>query len=76
MPKPIGVWRRQLVVSKVLNYVERSVTATYDRQSYHAEKRYALKAWATRLEEIVSGKRRVSKVVAIAARKAQRGCGG
>ena len=70
MPKPIDVWRIQLVVSKVLNYVERSVTATYHRQSYDAEKRYGLKAWATRLKEIVFRTRRVSKAVAIAARKA------
>ena len=46
----------RLVVSKILNYVESSVTAIYDRYPYDAEKRHALEAWAAYLEGILSGK--------------------
>jgi integrase len=48
----IGIGR--VVVSKILNHVERSVTAVYDRHSYDAEKRAALKRWDRRLAEIVT----------------------
>jgi len=47
----LGVSR--LTVAKILNHVESGVTAVYDRHSYDAEKRAALKAWATRLDAIV-----------------------
>lgn len=43
----------RLVVSKILNHVERSITAIYDRHSYDKEKRYALEAWGNKLEEII-----------------------
>ena len=43
----------RLVVSKILNHVEQGVTRVYDRHSYDKEKREALDAWATRLEEII-----------------------
>ncbi len=46
----------RLVVSKILNHVENSVTAIYDRHGYDAEKRHALEAWAAHLEGILSGK--------------------
>jgi len=49
----MGVSR--LTVAKVLNHVERGVTAVYDRHSYDAEKRQALDAWARRLHAIVTG---------------------
>jgi integrase len=35
----------RLVVAKVLNHVDRGVTAIYDRHSYDAEKRVALETW-------------------------------
>jgi len=41
-------------VRKILNHVEKEVTAVYDRHSYDAEKREALEAWAKRLMMIVS----------------------
>lgn len=44
----------RLVVSKILNHVENSVTAIYDRHSYDNEKRNALEAWANRLKEIIN----------------------
>lgn len=50
----LGISR--LVVSKLLNHVERSVTAIYDRHSYDNEKREALERWSKKLEEIVYGK--------------------
>ncbi len=54
MTGDLGIGR--LTVSKILNHVERGVTAVYDRHSYDAEKRQALEAWGQRLEEIVSGR--------------------
>jgi integrase len=47
----IGIPR--LVVSKLLNHVENSVTAIYDRYSYDKEKRVAIDAWSTKLKEII-----------------------
>jgi integrase len=51
----MGVSR--FTIARLLNHVETSVTATYDRHSYDAEKRSALEAWAVRLEEIIAGKK-------------------
>lgn len=53
----------RLTVSKVLNHVEKGVTAIYDRHSYDPEKRQALDAWGARLSEIVSGKKAPDNVV-------------
>src|SRR5262245_30849845 len=44
-----GLGISRLVVSKLLNHVERGVTAVYDRHSYDQEKRAALEAWSTRV---------------------------
>src|SRR5712692_10085515 len=43
----------RLTISKILNHVERSVTAVYDRHSYDAEKRAALTWWDEKLKEIL-----------------------
>ncbi len=51
----IGVPR--LVIAKILNHVERGVTAVYDRYSYDREKREALETWARRLDEILGPSR-------------------
>lgn len=56
----------RLTVSKILNHVETGVTAVYDRHGYDAEKRHALEAWASRLEEIVTGECTTSNVVSLA----------
>jgi len=56
----------RLVVSKILNHVENSVTAIYDRHGYDKEKRHALEAWAAHLEGILSGKPKVDNVVTLA----------
>lgn len=50
-----GMGISRLVVSKILNHVERGVTEVYDRHSYDLEKRQALDAWARRLQGIVEG---------------------
>jgi hypothetical protein len=52
-----GMGISRLTVGKILNHVESNVTATYDRHSYDAEKRQALEAWSTRVQEIVTGER-------------------
>ena len=59
----LGIQR--LVVGKVLNHTDRSVTATYDRHEYLAEKRQALDVWGQRLHEIVTGQRVTTNVVAL-----------
>lgn len=50
----VGVTR--LIISKILNHVETSVTAVYDRHSYDSEKRIALSKWESCLLKIVEGK--------------------
>src|SRR5262249_62247568 len=55
-----GMGISRMTVSKILNHVERGVTAVYDRHSYDKEKREALEAWGRRLQMIVSGLREVS----------------
>lgn len=47
----IGIPR--LVVSKILNHTENSVTAIYDRHSYDIEKKDALERWGNKLKEII-----------------------
>jgi hypothetical protein len=44
------------VISKVLNHVERGITAVYDRHGYDREKRAALDAWAAKLADIIAGR--------------------
>ena len=51
-----GMGISRLTVAKILNHVEFSITAVYDRHSYDAEKRQALEAWAVRVEQIVTGR--------------------
>jgi len=49
----LGISR--LVVSKLLNHVENSVTAVYDRHSYDKEKLDAVRLWDKKLSNIVAG---------------------
>jgi integrase len=46
----------RLTVSKILNHVERGVTAVYDRHSYDAEKAAALAWWDAKLAAIIENK--------------------
>jgi integrase len=46
----------RLTISKILNHVERTVTAVYDRHSYDAEKRAALDWWALKLQAVLENK--------------------
>ncbi len=48
----LGISR--LVVSKLLNHVEKGVTAIYDRHSYDKEKRQAIEDWGLKLWEVIS----------------------
>jgi hypothetical protein len=54
------------VIGRVLNHVERGVTAVYDRHSYDAEKRAALDAWARRLQAIVGERDEQAAIVPFA----------
>ena len=47
----------QLTIGKILNHVERSVTAVYDRHGYDPEKQAALDWWAAKLGSILDNKR-------------------
>ncbi|MES2252472.1 MAG: tyrosine-type recombinase/integrase [Pseudomonadota bacterium] len=47
----VGVNR--LVISKILNHIEQSVTSIYDRYSYDAEKKEALDKWGQYLSELI-----------------------
>jgi integrase len=47
----------RFTIGRILNHVETSVTATYDRHSYDAEKKAALEAWAQRVGVIIAGKK-------------------
>lgn len=42
----------RLVIGRVLNHADASVTGIYDRHDYLAEKRHALEAWATYLGNV------------------------
>ena len=46
----------RLTISKILNHVERDVTAVYDRHSYDAEKVAALAWWDAKVKAILNGK--------------------
>jgi integrase len=47
----IGIPR--LVVSKILNHVDSSITSIYDRHSYDSEKKQALEAWGRKLKQLI-----------------------
>lgn len=47
----LGISR--LVVSKLLNHIENSVTAIYDRHGYDKEKKQAMEIWGTKLRGLV-----------------------
>jgi integrase len=46
----------RLTISKILNHVERTVTAVYDRHSYDAEKAAALRWWNAKLASILAAR--------------------
>jgi integrase len=52
----LGIAR--LHVAKVLNHVDGSITAVYDRHDYEPQKRLALQTWADDLRAIIAGKKR------------------
>jgi integrase len=58
-----GMGISRLVVSKILNHVERGVTAVYDRHSYDKEKRAALNVWGRKLREIIGGSEEITNVI-------------
>lgn len=43
----------RLIISKILNHVESSVTAIYDRHTYDNEKKKALDKWDEKLKQII-----------------------
>ena len=45
------------LIGKVLNHVDRSVTAIYNQHHYDREKQQALEAWDRKLLAIVSGEK-------------------
>ncbi|HAT1797959.1 TPA: tyrosine-type recombinase/integrase [Legionella pneumophila] len=53
----------RLVVSKILNHVESSVTAIYDRHGYDNEKLNALETWSQKLHDIIYGADSTNNIV-------------
>jgi integrase len=51
MMASIGVSR--VVIGRILNHADRSITGIYDRYGYDAEKRASLAAWSERLKEMI-----------------------
>lgn len=45
----------QLLVGKILNHTDESITAIYNQHSYDLEKQKALEAWEKKLNQIISG---------------------
>ena len=45
----------RLTIARILNHVDSSVTAIYDRHSYDQEKRSALDWWSRKLTAILKG---------------------
>jgi integrase len=60
-----GMGIPRLVVSKILNHVERGITAVYDRHSYDLEKRQAMEAWGLKLEKIIEKSEGVSNLISL-----------
>lgn len=50
-----GAGTSREVLRQILNHVDRSVTARYDRHRYDSEKRLALEIWERELNRIVTG---------------------
>lgn len=48
---------QRLTISKILNHVDHSVTAVYDRHSYDSDKQAALAWWDARLKSIIKHER-------------------
>jgi integrase len=65
-----GMGYPRLVVSKILNHVERGVTAVYDRHGYDKDKRQALDAWARWLTTNILGETE-AKVITLVRKEAQ-----
>lgn len=56
----------RVVLGKILNHAERSVTAVYDRARYDLEKQSALEQWSERVDAIVRGSLEPSVIAKIA----------
>jgi len=57
----IGIPR--LVVSKILNHADSSITAIYDRHSYDAEKLNALETWGNKVKQFIGTTENLTNIV-------------
>jgi hypothetical protein len=48
-----GIGIERLIVGKILNHVQRGISAVCDRHSYDSEKRAALLKWSGTIEIII-----------------------
>lgn len=53
----------RLVVSKILNHIDSSITAIYDRHSYDTEKRNALERWGEKLKQIINPEQCIDNII-------------
>ena len=57
-----GMGVNRLIIARILNHTDRSITAVYDRYSYEREVREALEEWSSKLDEIFAGETRVTAI--------------
>lgn len=55
----------RLIISKILNHTDSTVTAVYDRYEYENEKQHALNTWAQRLEILIDETDEINRVISI-----------
>ena len=66
MAGELGIDR--LLLAKILNHVDGSITSIYDRYSYDKETRAALEAWSERMTEILKSRPPTTATVDVMAR--------
>lgn len=59
----------RVVIGKILNHTDGSVTAIYERHGYEAEKRHAMEVWGNHVMRVVG--RETTKVLTLPQRQAQ-----
>jgi|GEM_PF-4862495 len=57
---------------KILNHVDSTITAVYDRHSYDAEKRNALAAWSKKLNETLDSNENSENIIDFEGKKKQK----
>lgn len=62
--KMAGLGVQRLVIEKILNHTDQSVTGIYDHHDYLSEKRVALEKWGSALTQLING--HMAKIIDLA----------